>query len=135
MLEVQRFTQAAKTRSFLRRMKVYLLITDENKFLMFDTARSQLSWLLANVSWPCVFPIAFVVRPARGSNLVNHLCSWNQANSWLVRHLRGLINAIGVNYVPEKRPNCRQTFDGARRLRRKFPSCSKGFFTVEHRWL
>lgn len=31
------------------------------------------------------------------------------------RHLRALINAAGVNYVPEKRPNCRQSLDGARR--------------------
>lgn len=43
------------------------------------------------------------------------LCSRNEANSRQLRHLRGLINAAGVNYVPEKRPNCRQSLDAARR--------------------
>ena len=45
-------------------------------------------------------------------------------NSQLIQHLRGLINATGVNYVPEKRPNCRQ-FLGRREAvaRQVFPSC------------
>lgn len=42
------------------------------------------------------------------------LCSRNESNSRLLRHLRALINAAGVNYVPEKWPNCRQSLDGAR---------------------
>lgn len=83
-----------------------------------DTSRSQL--FAAGRKRGCAGPtcphhLCGCSRTSWARNHVNLSVLENEANSRPLRHLRGLINAAGVNYVPEKRPNCRQSSDAARR--------------------